>query len=208
MKETGTCLLRAAVPADGAALLEIYAPYVQKTAITFEYTVPSLTEFQSRIAHTLTRYPYLVAERDGVLLGYAYTGAFVGRPAYDWSAETTIYLRENQRKQGLGKLLYEALEGVSRAQNITNLNACIGYPEREDAYLTANSVAFHTHLGYTMVGKFHQCGYKFGTWYHMVWMEKLIGVHQAQPQPVIPFPSLPETVLTDLGISPFPPKTP
>ena len=96
---------------------------------------------------------------------------------------------------GLGKRLYKILEEISRAQNILNLNACIGYPEIEDEYLTKNSVQFHAHLGYRMVGEFHQCGYKFNRWYNMVWMEKIIGPHNSFQPPVIPFPQLPKEVL-------------
>ncbi len=99
-------------------------------------------------------------------------------------------MREDQRKTGVGKKLYTALEAVSKAQNILNMNACIGYPETEDPYLTKNSVQFHAHMGYRMVGEFYKCGYKFGTWYNMVWMEKIIGLHTPDPAPVIPFPDL------------------
>ena len=115
----GNVRIRIASPADAEALRSIYAPYVENTAITFEYEVPSLEDFQLRIRRTLQRYPYLAAERDGEILGYAYTGAFVGRAAYDWAAETSIYLREDMRKQGLGRRLYQVLEHISRAQNIT-----------------------------------------------------------------------------------------
>ena len=182
--------IRIAAINDAKELLDIYAPYVTDTAISFEYDVPSLTEFEARIADILKKYPYLVAECDGEILGYAYTHAFVGRAAYDWSAETTIYLKENKTKSGVGRMLYEALERISEAQNILNMNACIGYPETEDEHLTLNSVQFHEHMGYRMVGIFHNCGYKFGTWYHMVWMEKMIGVHSPTPLPVIPFSEL------------------
>ena len=174
--------IRTASSEDARELLEIYKPYVEKTAITFEYDVPNLQEFKARIEKTLKKYPYLVAVSGESLLGYAYTGAFVGRAAYDWAAETSIYVKEDSRKKGVGKALYQALESVSKAQNILNLNACIGYPEVEDEHLTGNSVAFHSHMGYRMVGKFHNCGYKFGTWYHMVWMEKWIGDHHENPE--------------------------
>ena len=139
---------------------------------------------------TLKRYPYLVAEKGGELIGYAYAGPFVGRAAYDWAAEVSIYRKENQRGMGIGKRLYQAIEEISRAQNITNLNACIGSPDPEDEYLTRNSIQFHEHMGYRMVGEFYKCGYKFGRWYNMVWMEKIIGRHTADPAPVIPFPDL------------------
>ncbi len=191
--------IRVATQEDAAKLLEIYAPYVQKTAITFEYQVPGLTEFRDRIGKTLARYPYLVAEREGDLLGYAYTGPFKERAAYDWSVEVSIYLKETMRGKGLGARLYRAIEQISGAQNILNLNACIGYPETEDQYLNRNSALFHSHLGYRMVGEFYKCGYKFGRWYNMVWMEKHIGEHGAAPAPVIWFPELDVTeLLADL----------
>lgn len=185
-----TIHIRIATASDAKELLEIYTPYVEETAISFEYDVPSLEEFKARITNTLQKYPYLVAEKDGEILGYAYTRAFVGRAAYDWSAETTIYLKNGKTKMGVGRMLYEALERISGAQNILNMNACIGYPDTEDEHLTMNSVHFHEHMGYRMVGMFHNSGYKFGTWYHMVWMEKIIGQHTSAPLPVIPFPEL------------------
>lgn len=179
--------IRTATAEDAGELLAIYRPYVEKTAITFEYDVPTTEEFRARIERTLKKYPYLVAEKDGELLGYAYTGPFVGRAAYSWSAEVSIYLKENQRRRGIGRMLYHRIEEISRAQNITNLNACIGNPEPEDEYLTKNSIQFHEHMGYRMVGQFYKCGYKFGRWYHMVWMEKIIGAHEAEPKPVVEF---------------------
>lgn len=183
-------IIRTAIIADAEALLQIYAPYVRNTAITFEYEVPTVEEFRERIRNTLKKYPFLVVEKGNEILGYAYTGAFKGRAAYDWAVETTIYLREDQRHQGIGRTLYEGLERISRLQNILNLNACIGYPEVEDEYLTRDSAKFHEHMGYQLAGKFHKCGYKFGTWYDMIWMEKIIGEHHDNPAPFIPFPEL------------------
>ena len=184
--------IRTAALDDAAALLAIYAPYVEQTAITFEYEVPSLEEFRGRIAHTLRRYPYLVAEENGEILGYAYTGPFGERAAYSWAVETSIYLRQEIRGKGLGKRLYQALEDVSRAQHVQSLYACIAYPDADDAHLSGNSVAFHTHLGYTTVGRFPHCGYKFGTWYNMTWMEKTLGDHAVPPAAFVPFPELSE----------------
>lgn len=178
------CTIRAALPRDAEALLRIYAPYVEKTAITFEYEVPSIQEFAGRIERTLVRYPYLVAEADGVPVGYAYAGPFKTRAAYDWAVETTVYADGGMKRRGIGRKLYEVLEKALAAQNILNLNACIAYPEEEDPYLTRDSVNFHQRMGYRMVGRFSQCGYKFGRWYDMVWMEKHIGAHTAH-QPAV-----------------------
>ena len=170
--------IREAAVDDAARLLEIYAFYVEKTAITFEYDVPSIEEFRGRIRHIKERYPYLVIERDGVIEGYAYAGVFKDRAAYDRSCERTIYLDRDAAGGGLGRKLYEALEEALKAKGILNLYACIGYPDEPDEYLDYNSAQFHEHLGYRTVGTFHQCGYKFGRWYSMIWMEKMIGEHE------------------------------
>jgi len=169
--------IRSATKEDAARLLEIYAYYVTNTAITFEYEVPSLSEFEGRIENTLKKYPYLVIEDNGIIYGYAYAGVFKGRAAYDRSCEMTIYLDKNAKKKGYGRKLYTALEEELKKRGMLNLYACIGSPITEDKYLTRNSEEFHAHLGYTKVGTFHKCGYKFGRWYDMIWMEKLIGEH-------------------------------
>ena len=157
--DTNEIKIRPATEADAAEILNIYAPYITDTAITFEYDVPTLEEFTGRIRHTLEKYPYLVAE-------------------------TTIYVKKGCSHSGVGKLLYQALETALKAQNIINLYACIGYPEEDDEYLTKNSKQFHEHLGYRLIGEFRKCGYKFGRWYHMVWMEKMIGEHPEKPEQV------------------------
>jgi len=170
-------MIRNATIDDAKRLLEIYAYYVKNTAITFEYDVPSLEEFRNRIANTLRKYPYLILEDEGIIQGYAYAGAFVGRAAYDHSCEMTIYLDRNSKGRGYGRALYEALEQALKGMGILNLYACIGDPVVEDEYLTRNSEQFHQHLGFSKVGTFHKCGYKFNHWYNMIWMEKIIGDH-------------------------------
>lgn len=191
MEEKDAVRIRPAAPADAGALLAIYAPYVNETAITFEYEVPGAAEFAGRIENTLKKYPYLVAERGGEPLGYAYAGAFKDRAAYDWAVETSVYIRRDARHLGLGRALYAALETALAAQGILNLNACIAVPPTgEDEYLSGDSVAFHERLGYALVGQFHACGYKFGRWYDMVWMEKFLGAHAADQPPVRPFPEV------------------
>lgn len=183
MKTNTSITIRMANPADAQALLNIYAPYVINTAITFEYDVPSVEEFASRIAHTLEKYPYLVAEEGGNILGYAYASPFHDRPAYDWAVETSIYVDQNIKHRGIGRKLHDALESTLREQGILNMNACIAYPPEEDEHLDKNSVEFHAHMGYRLVGEFYKCGYKFNRWYNMVWMEKLIGEHLSDQKP-------------------------
>ena len=170
--------IRDAETADAERLLEIYDYYVRNTAISFEYDTPSLEEFTGRMKNIKARYPYLVIEMDGRIEGYAYAGVFKARAAYDRSCETTVYIDHDKRNSGMGRMLYEALEERLRALGILNMYACIGYPEKEDEYLTKNSAGFHEHLGFIKVGEFHKCGNKFGRWYNMIWMEKIIGEHR------------------------------
>ncbi len=177
--------IRNAAPDDISSIQELYRHYVEHTAITFEYDAPGPEELTQRMLHTQSRYPYLVLEVQGRVVGYAYAGPFKERAAYDWSCELSIYLDPSVTKQGFGKVLYSALEQRLQAMGILNLYACIACPEIEDEYLTRNSVDFHAHLGYRMVGTFYRCGYKFGRWYHMVWMEKLLS--PAAVPPLLPW---------------------
>lgn len=142
---------------------------------------------------TLATHPYLVAEAEGTLLGYAYAAPFHPRAAYQWAAETTIYLRQDQRGRGLGRRLYGALEALlHRPERSSTATPASPLPQVEDETLTLASLRFHQRLGYTPAGQFHQCGYKFGRWYHMVWMEKFLGAHSLPPAPFLPFPQLGE----------------
>lgn len=176
-------MLREASPEDAAALLSIYSPYVIDTSITFEYEIPSVEEFSQRISNTLKRYPYLVAEIDDGIAGYAYASAFHTRAAYGWCAETSIYLNQSMRGLGIGTLLYQKLEEILKMQHILNLNACIAYPNPE-------SIAFHKKLGYQLTAHFHHCGFKLNSWHDMIWMEKMLGEHSIPPANFIPYPEI------------------
>ncbi len=184
--------IRVATTKDAKALLDIYAYYVKHTAITFEYEVPTIEEFKRRIENVLEKYPYLVAILEGEIVGYAYASAFHERPACGWSAETSIYVHKDKKGMGIGKKLYHALEEILRKQNILNLEASIAYKELEDEYLTKDSVKFHEKLGYCIVGRFVNCGYKFNRWYDLVWVEKHIGEHKTKQEVVKKFSEIKE----------------
>ena len=170
---------------DAEELLEIYGPYVKDTAVSFEYDVPKVEEFEERIRNISGKYPYIKAVDDnGRILGYAYAGAFKGRSAYDWAVETTIYIRKQERGNGIGKTLYKSLEKSLKSMGILNLNACIAFTDEPDEHLTNDSMHFHEHMGYKLVGTFHKCGFKFNHWYNMIWMEKLIGDHEDEQEMV------------------------
>lgn len=170
--------VRRATEDDAPKLLEIYAPFVLNTAVTFEYEVPSVAKFAGRISDTLKKYPYLVASLDGEIAGYAYAGAFKERAAYSRCVEITVYVNERYKRCGIGQTLYHELEKALCAQGVLNLNACIAYTERQDDHLTQDSVLFHEKQGFCKVAHFHKCGFKFNRWYDMIWMEKLIGEHE------------------------------
>lgn len=170
---------------DAQELLAIYSPYVLNTAISFEYEVPGTDEFIQRIINISEKYPYIKAVDDeGRILGYAYAGAFKTRKAYDYAVETTVYVKQDKRNAGVGKALYTKLEEALKYMGILNANACIAKPDGEDPYLTDASIKFHERMGYSPVGIFHQCGYKFNRWYDMIWMEKMLGKHEKVNEPV------------------------
>jgi len=171
-------VVRRATQADAAALLSIYAPYVRETSVTFEYDVPTEAEFAERIGQIGQKYPYLAAVCGDEIVGYAYAAAFKTRAAYAWAVETTIYVHENWRGMGVGSRLYAALEECLRRQNITNMNACITYPN-------PGSIAFHEQMGFKTVAHFSKCGFKLGRWHDMVWMEKHIAEHEVPPGRVL-----------------------
>lgn len=175
--------VRIAKPEDAKELITIYKYYVENTAITFEYDTPTIEEFENRIINTLVKYPYIVAEKDNKIYGYAYASAFKGRRAYDWSVETSIYVKCNFSRNKVGTLLYNELERYLKLQNIINVNACITYPNEK-------SENFHKKFGYKTVGHFTKCGYKFGQWHDMFWMEKFLGEHSIPPRDAIPFSAL------------------
>ena len=173
--------LRFATPADAEALLAIYAPYILNTAITYEYEIPSAEEFSRRIETYSAKYPYLVAELDGIPVGYAYACPLGSRPAFDWSVETAIYIREDCKGMGIGQLLYEKLEAILKAMGIRTMTAAVASVEHDDPYLTNASIAFHLRMGFAPVGTFHNAGCKFGRWYDLTWLEKAIGEYEGDP---------------------------
>ena len=167
--------IRAVTPDDACRLLEIYSYYVKNTAISFEYEVPSLEEFRGRIASISKKHPYICAISDGTIIGYAYAGVFHEREAYKHSVELSVYVDLERRRGGCGRALYAALEERLKAQGIKNLYACIAVPPKKaDEYLTFDSMKFHKKMGFKLAGHFHACGTKFGRWYDMVYMEKIL----------------------------------
>ncbi len=162
-------VIRNAQVEDAANLVAIYAPYVEKTAITFETQVPAVEDFANRIEKTLKKFPYLVAVEEGQVVGYAYASTYYARAAYDWTVEMSVYVQKEARGKGIGTLLYTTLEEELTARGFKNFLACIALPNPA-------SIALHEKRGYQQVAHFKKVGYKFGTWHDIVWLQKsLVG---------------------------------
>ena len=175
-------VIRRVAAGDAAALLDIYAPYIRDTAITFEYDVPAAEEFAARIGDIARTHPYLVCERDGRPVGYAYAHNIRERAAYDWAAELSVYLAPAAQGQGAGTALYRCLIDLLAMQNLRILYGCVTLPNEKSERL-------HEKLGFAPVGVWHGAGWKFGRWHDVGWLEKRLGGDGAA-QPVIPFPQL------------------
>ncbi|MBQ9166069.1 MAG: N-acetyltransferase, partial [Oscillospiraceae bacterium] len=156
--------IRTATPADAPALLAIYANYIA-TPVTFAYELPTEDGFAWNIMEVQRRYPYLLAEEDGKALGYAYAHPLREFAAYSWDVELTIYLAPDAVGKGVGTRLYNALLKVLTLQGVRNAYGCVTSPNPA-------SEALHEKLGFALVGKFHQTGYKAGAWQDVVWFEK------------------------------------
>lgn len=182
--------IRIATIDDAEGIRRIYEPYVRNTAVSFEYEVPTVEEFRSRISNTLINYPYVVATMDGEVIGYAYAGQFHTREAYKHAAELSIYVDMNHRKSGIGSSLYNEIIRILKRQNIYTVHACIASEEVSDEYLTDDSRLFHSKMGFNVVGRHNKCGYKFGRWYSIIWMDKDIQEKPEVPEAFVPFSML------------------
>lgn len=168
-------LVRRVFLSDAAVLARIYKPYVDETAVTFEYTAPDEFEFCRRIEKICSKYPFIVAVKNNNVIGYCYASVFKERDAYSQCAEISVYIDKNCRGMGIGSLLYRVMERKLRDMGIKNVYACIAFPEKDgDPHLSPDSVLFHKKMGYTLCGYFKDCGIKFGKYWSMIWMEKQI----------------------------------
>ena len=159
--------IRLAAETDLPRILAIYAPYVEHTTISFEYTPPTPDEFRQRFLKITARFPWLVWEEQGEILGYAYACAPFERAAYQWCCEPSIYLRPDAQGRGIGRKLYTALEELLTLQGFRLSYALITSEN------TA-SLAFHRQMGYTVLAHFPGCGYKHGKHLGVTWMQKTL----------------------------------
>ena len=160
-------MIRIATERDVPEILSIYAPYVQNTTYSFEYDVPTQEAFLERFRTITARFPWIVWEEDGMILGYAYGSPLFSRAAYSWSCESSVYLRPEAKGRGIGRALYTVLEQILAYQGFM-VNYAIVTSEN------LSSLAFHEKLGYHTAGQFSGCAFKFGKRLGIIWMEKEI----------------------------------
>lgn len=146
---------------DAAACAAIYRPYVSDSAASFETTPPTAEEMASRI---VAAYAWVLAEHEGVTLGYAYSSPHRERAAYHWAADVTVYVHANHQQQGIGRALYTQLFEQLRAIGLWTL--CAGVTQPNDA-----SNALHRRMGFTPVGTYRRIGWKAGAWHDVQWLQ-------------------------------------
>lgn len=185
--------VRIAIEADIPAILEIYAPYVENTAYSFEYEAPTLEVLCLRFREITARFPWLVWEEDGRVLGYAYASAPFSRAAYQWCGEVSIYLHPCAHRKGIGRKLYTALERLLTVQGYQTVYAII-------TASNGGSLAFHAALGYRELARMPDCGFKMGRWQDVIWMEKRLKPVEIPSRTPVPWRQLVQSnsILTEI----------
>jgi L-amino acid N-acyltransferase YncA len=179
----GRVTLRLAGPRDGAACAVVYAPYVEETSVSFELVPPDATEMAARIARTTARTPWVVAEVDGTVRAYACATRHRERPAYDWTAETAVYVDRSHAGRGLGRATMTAVLEILRMQGFHLAVAGITPPNLA-------SIALHAALGFERIGLFEAIGHKSGAWHGVEWFALELGPRVPGPAPVVPLPEI------------------
>lgn len=157
--------IRPVEPTDVAAMHAIYVPVVEQTTISFELEPPSLETFGARIARYADGWACLVAEFEGGVVGYAYGSSHRERAAYAWSTETSVYVRLDARRSGVGKALYQALLAALAERGYCHAYAGVTLPNEA-------SVGLHRSVGFRDIGTFPSVGYKFGAWHDVGWFHR------------------------------------
>lgn len=183
--------LRTATAQDAPALSKIYKYYVENTTISFEYDAPTTEEFAERVTHKLEKYPFIVAEDNGTVVGYSYASEYRERRAYDHSVELSIYVDKDERHCGIGTMLYSALLSLLSEQNFASAYSCITIPN-------SPSVSFHEEMGFKLIGYFHKAGFKHGAWLDVAWYERALSSYDHAPLEIIPFPNLDKNKIEEI----------
>jgi phosphinothricin acetyltransferase len=175
--------IRVATPADAAAVRDIYAPFCESTAVTFEETAPTAAEMADRVESTLEEHPWLVCEADGLVVGYACAGPLRPQRAYEWVVELSVYVADAARRSGVGRALYESLFAVLERQGIRDAYAVTTVPNPE-------TERFHESMGFERLVDFPAIGYTADDWRDVAWWRRPLAEKSASPDRPRPFPSV------------------
>lgn len=181
-------LIRLATPEDAASILEIYGPFILNTAVTFETELPTIANIENRIISYQQDWPWLVCEIDGTIAGYAYATKHRERAAYQWCAESSVYVHENFQQKGIAKALYNALFDILKYQGCRNVYAGITLPN-------AKSISFHEKFGFSKIADYKNIGYKSGAWHTVSWLELHLNGHSDSPALPVKLPEVDPTFL-------------
>jgi L-amino acid N-acyltransferase YncA len=175
--------IRRAAATDAETIRRIYAPFVADMATSFETVPPDITEIERRLATHGDRYPWIVFENAGEVLGYAYASAHNERHAYQWSVNVSVYIDPRAHRSGVGRALYTALFELLRRQRFVNAYGGITLPNPA-------SVGLHESLGFVPVGTYSRVGFKFGTWHDVMWLHLRLADAPAPPGDPLPIARL------------------
>jgi len=182
------CLIRIATSEDAVSVLDIYAPYIEKTSYTFETEVPHIDAFKKRIDLYLKNWPWLVCDVNGTVAGYAYGTKYRERVAYQWSVESSVYVHDDYQKKGIARALYSALIAIFKLQGFRNLYAVINLPNDK-------SVTFHEKLGFEYFATYRSVGYKLGKWKDVGWWQLNLNDYSMEPPPPTRFSEMNKSAL-------------
>ncbi len=181
-------MIRLATAGDAPAILEIYAPFIRDTSITFETEVPSIAEFSARINSYLENWPWLLFDTGGSIAGYAYASRYRERTAYQWSVECSVYIHPNHLRAGIASRLYKCLFAILKAQGFTTVYAVINLPNDQ-------SVALHEKLGFRYFATYEKVGFKLGQWKNVGWWQLQLNEYVMDPSPPVKFSGLPFSLI-------------
>lgn len=183
--------IRLATPADSQGILDIYGKYIEETAVSFETQVPSLEDMAQRIETISQQYPYLVYESAGNVVGYAYASLHGQRQAYCYDVNLSIYVHQDFQHLGQGKVLYQTLFALLKAQGYYNAYAAYSQPNEK-------SRRFHEKLGFQTVGTFPNAGYKLGKWHDLTWVSLPLQDYVENPGAITPMNQLPPSLIQSI----------
>lgn len=167
-------IIRSATLKDASSVLAIYRPYIEGSVVSFEYEAPSVSEIEKRISHVMAKYPWIVAEEDGEVIGYAYASEFRTREAYQWKCEVSVYVTDQAKGKGVAKALYDDLLDTLKRMGMVSAIAGMTVPNPE-------TERFHKKYGFKKIAEYPKVGFKNGAWHNVAFAELQLNEYTSEP---------------------------